>query len=127
MMGRREVVYMAKSAEFGRIVADVIGRMGLRDAANKAGISAAYMGSMKDGTVPSEEILARFVSAFSVEGELARRLWESARAEKSQMDIEHILQFACDAAGFDTMERWQLLEKFRELAHSVGSQETTAA
>ena len=125
MKARKEVIFVARSDEFGRIVSTIVGRMGLRKAAETAGISAAYMGQMKDGTIPSEEVLAKFAAGFKLDGDLAHRFWDAAKASKPEIDLEHIIQFACDAAGFGTMERWAVIDAFRK--QTERSQETTNA
>ena len=104
---------MVKSDEFGAIVSTVIGPLGLRDAAVKAGISAAYMGQMKAGIVPSEEVLSKFAAGFGLTGQLAEQYWRAASAVKPEADLENVIQFACDAAGFSTMQRWAVIECFR--------------
>jgi hypothetical protein len=108
-----EVIFLGQSDEFGRIVSMIIGRRGLREAEELTGISAAYLGAMKAGKVPSEEIIARFVVGFNVQGELATRLYEAAKAVKGDLDPELIMQFACDAAGMDTMQRMAVIDEFR--------------
>ena len=115
-----EVILLAQSDEFGRMVREIVGRMGLRDAARLTGLSAAYIGAMKDGHVPLEESLAKFAAGYKLQGEYAKRFFEVARLARPDLDPEAIIQFGCDAAGYTTMERLAVVEEFRRQESTRG-------
>lgn len=91
------MILLARSEEFREVMRDIIGNLGLRAASAKIDVSAAYMGTIKDGTIPSDAVLAKIVAAFEVQGELAERFWRAAQGGKPELELESIVHFACDA------------------------------
>lgn len=113
---RLEVIVLAHNAEFGQYVSDIFGADGARTVAAKVKISPPYVSSIKSGFVPDEAVLSRIVLAYGLKGDAARRLYELAVEEKPDLNPEAIVQFACEAAGYNTMQRLAVLECFRRQA-----------
>jgi transcriptional regulator with XRE-family HTH domain len=121
---RGDVIVLASSAKFGGIVSDIIGTKGLREVAEITGISAPWIGAMKRGQIPSEKTIAKFAAAFGVS---AKPLFDAALEVKEDIDLERIIQAACEAAGLSTAGRLKVLDAFREAAKEASAQSVDAA
>lgn len=55
------------SGEFGRLVGEAMGSLSLNQARTKTGISDVYLMRMKQGVVPSENIIHKFCRGFGVD------------------------------------------------------------
>jgi len=106
----QEVILLAQSDKFGQIVSDIIGTLGLRDAEEATGISAAYIGAMKRGHIPAEAIIAKFAAGFGTD---ANQLFDAAREVKADIQPELIIQAGCEAANLSTDDRLHILREFR--------------
>lgn len=99
---------LANSEEFGRVVSEICGAKGLRKLEKETGLSAAYIGAMKGGLVPSAGKLAQFAAGTKISGELAKRYYQAASNVRSDLDIDSLLDFVCEVAGLDTMARFEV-------------------
>ncbi len=106
-------VVATSSEEFGRIVSDIMGADGLREASRKTGLSKTYIGEMREGLVPSTEAVGQFAVGYRLDADLARRLFEAARNVREDINPELLFQIACGAAGISTTDRLRLLDDYR--------------
>ncbi len=120
-------ILVANSEEFKRLVQDIIGPMGLREAESLTGISATYIGAMKNkGHVPNEEMIGKLAAGFGLDDKRANQLFEAAAKVRPGISPEALLQVACQAAGLSTSARLALLDHFRAALEAQENEQSAA-
>lgn len=105
-----EVIYVTMDQSFAQYVADVMGNDSALEGSRKTGISSPYIGEMRKGMVPGEQILLKFAKGYGIPIDTLFRLAERARPS---VDAEVLLVDTCEAAGLSTLARMRVVQAFR--------------